>query len=75
MSLAARQLLLDRDATITCPNCAREFSLDQGFGQQVLEQLAEASAGAILAMRDAERATVERLVEASVAARLEESRK
>src|SRR5271166_4582789 len=75
MSLAARQLLLDRDSTITCPNCAREFSLDQGFGQQVLEQLAEASAGAILAMRDAERATVERLAEASVAARLEESRK
>ena len=75
MSLAARQLLLDRDATITCPNCAREFSLDQGFGQQVLEQLAEASAGAILAMRDAERATIERLAEASFAARLEESRK
>jgi hypothetical protein len=75
MNLAARQLLLDRDATITCPNCGREFSLDQGFGQQVLEQLAEASAGTILAMRAAERATVERLAEASVAVRLEESRK
>ncbi len=72
---AARQLLLDRNATITCPNCAREFSLDQGFGQQVLEQLSEASAGAIAAMRDAERASVERLAETATAARLEEMRK
>src|ERR1700690_1735978 len=75
MSLSARQLLLDRDAPITCPNCAREFSLGQGFGQRVLEQLAEASAGAIVAMRAAERAAVEKLAEASVAVRLEAARK
>ncbi|MGA2776590.1 MAG: DUF2130 domain-containing protein [Steroidobacteraceae bacterium] len=71
MTIAARQLLLDRDATITCPHCAHEFSLDRGFGQQVLEQLAEASAGAINAMRDAERATVERVTESAFAPRLE----
>jgi hypothetical protein len=75
MSPAARQLLLDRNATITCPNCARAFSLDRGFGQQVLEQLAEASAGAIAAKRDAERASVLRLAETAAAARLEELQK
>ncbi len=75
MALAARQLLLDRNATITCPHCAREFSLDQGFGQQVLEQLSEASTDAIGAMRDAERVAALKLAETAGAARLDELQK
>src|SRR5277367_6349113 len=54
------QLLLEQDTTVTCPKCATEFSLDQGFAKKALEQLSEASAGAIAAMRDAERAEVEK---------------
>lgn len=54
------QLLLRPDTTATCPKCAHEFSLDQGFAKKALEQLSEASAGTIAAMRDAERAEVEK---------------
>jgi len=54
------ELLLRSNTTVTCPKCANEFSLDQGFAKKALEQLSEASAGAIAAMRDAERVAVER---------------
>jgi len=54
------QLLLRPDTTVTCPKCADEFSLDQGFAKKALEQLAETSAHAIAAVRDAERAQVEK---------------
>jgi hypothetical protein len=60
MSLEAGELLLRQNTTITCPNCSTEFSLDQGFAKKALEQLSEVSAGAIAAMRDAERAEVEK---------------
>jgi hypothetical protein len=60
MSLDAGQLLLRHDTTITCPKCSTEFSLDQGFAKKALEQLSEASAGAIASMREAERAEVEK---------------
>jgi len=63
MSLGSGQLLLRQDTTVTCPKCANEFSLDQGFAKKALEQLSEASAGAIAAMREAERALVERRAE------------
>jgi hypothetical protein len=63
MSLDAGKLLLSQDTRITCPKCANEFSLDQGFAKKALEQLSEASAGAIAGMRDAERAQVERRAE------------
>jgi hypothetical protein len=59
MSLEAGQLLLRHDTTITCPKCAMEFSLDQGFAKKALDQLSDSSAGAIAAMRDAERAVAE----------------
>jgi len=75
MSLATRQLWLHHNTTITCPHCAQEFPLDRGFGQKALEQLAEASAAAISAMRNAERANVERLAEQSLALQLEELQK
>jgi hypothetical protein len=60
MSFDVRQLLLREDTTVTCPNCSTEFGLDQGFAKKALEQLENASAGAIAAMRDAERAGVEK---------------
>jgi hypothetical protein len=53
-------LLLTLDTNITCPSCAHEFSLQAGFAKKALEQLEDASADAISAMRDAERAEVER---------------
>jgi hypothetical protein len=60
MSRTSAQLLLEQNTTVTCPKCATEFSLDQGFAKKALEQLSEASAGAIAAMRDAERTEVEK---------------
>jgi hypothetical protein len=63
MSLESGQLLLRQDTTVTCPKCANEFSLDHGFAKKALDQLAEASAGAIAAMRDAERSQVEKRAE------------
>ena len=61
MSRISTQLLLDQDTTVTCPKCATEFSLDHGFAKKALEQLSEASDGAIAAMRKAERAEVQKL--------------
>jgi hypothetical protein len=60
VSAESAQLLLRPDTTVTCPKCADEFSLDQGFAKKALEQLAETSAHAIAAVRDAERAQVEK---------------
>jgi hypothetical protein len=54
------RLLVAVDTNITCPSCANEFSLQEGFAKKALERLENASAGAIAAMRDAERAEVER---------------
>jgi hypothetical protein len=58
--LRAGRLLLTLDTNITCPSCAQEFSLGQGFAKKALERLEDASAGAIAALRDAERAEVEK---------------
>jgi hypothetical protein len=60
MPLRTGRLLLTLDANITCPSCAHEFSLQEGFAKKALEGLEEASADAISAMRDAERAGVEK---------------
>src|SRR3984885_7671350 len=59
-SAESAQLLLRPDTTVTCPKCAEEFSLDQGFAKKALEQLAETSDRAIAAVRNAERAQVEK---------------
>jgi hypothetical protein len=58
--LRTGRLLLTLDTNITCPSCAQEFSLQEGFAKKALERLEAASAGAIAAMRDAEIAEVER---------------
>jgi cell fate (sporulation/competence/biofilm development) regulator YmcA (YheA/YmcA/DUF963 family) len=60
MTFETRQLLLQENTTVTCPQCANEFTLDQGFAKKALEQLEHASADAITAMRDAERENVEK---------------
>jgi hypothetical protein len=51
MSLEAGQLLLLQDTTVTCLECANRFSPDQGFAKKALEQLLEASTGAIETLR------------------------
>jgi hypothetical protein len=56
----AEELLLRRDTTVTCPRCATEFGLDQGFAKKALDQLSDASASAIAAARAAERMEVEK---------------
>jgi len=61
MKFEADQLILRHETTITCPKCATEVSLDQGFAKKALVQLLEASAGATAVMRDAEQTNVEKL--------------
>jgi hypothetical protein len=63
MNFEAGRLLLGHGTTVTCPKCATEFSLDQGFAKKALDQLSDESAGAIAALREAERAAVEKLAE------------
>jgi hypothetical protein len=58
--LRTGRLLLTLDTNITCPSCAHEFSLEEGFARKALERLEDASAGAIAALRDEERAEVEK---------------
>jgi hypothetical protein len=58
--LRTGRLLLTLDTNITCPSCAQEFSLQEGFAKKALERLEDASAATIAAMRDAERLEVEK---------------
>ena len=60
MSAESAQLLHAPDTTVTCPKCADDLSLDQGFSKKAFEQVVETSAEAIAAVRDAERAQVEK---------------
>jgi hypothetical protein len=63
------RLLLTLDTSITCPSCAHDFSLQEGFAKRALERLEDASANAIAAMREAERAQVEKRAEQLVGER------
>jgi hypothetical protein len=58
--LRINRLFLTLDIKMTCPSCAHEFSLQEGFAKKALERLQESSTDAIAAMRDAERAEVEK---------------
>ena len=60
MSLVAKTLVLDPEAKTTCPHCAQEFALREGFARQALETLEAASSSALADIRDAERAAAER---------------
>jgi hypothetical protein len=53
-------LLLAPDTRVTCPTCDHEFSLEQGFARHALESVEAASVSALAALRDQERASVEK---------------
>jgi len=53
-------LLLAADTRVTCPACGQEFSLEQGFAKQALDAVEIASASALAALKDQERAAVEK---------------
>ena len=53
--LRTGRLLLTLDTNITCPSCAHEFSLEEGFAKKALERLEDAErTGALAALREAE---------------------
>jgi hypothetical protein len=56
----SESLLLDADTRVTCPACGQEFSLEQGFAKQALEAVEAASAGALAALKEQERLSVEK---------------
>jgi hypothetical protein len=58
--MSADSLLLLPATRVTCPSCAREFSLEQGFAKQALETVAAASASALAALKDQERTAVDK---------------
>jgi hypothetical protein len=58
--MISKSLLLAPDTRVTCPACDQEFSLEQGFAKQALEAVEAASAGALAALKDQERASVEK---------------
>lgn len=54
------ELLLPPETTVTCPSCAHEFSLRDGFAKKALDALGQTSTDALAAVRERERQTVER---------------
>jgi hypothetical protein len=58
--MSADSLLLLPATRLTCPSCAQEFSLEQGFAKQALESVAAASASALAALKDQERSAVDK---------------
>jgi hypothetical protein len=60
MNRASARILLTPETSITCPHCAREFAVAQGFAKKALEQIEELSAEALATLREEERAAAER---------------
>jgi hypothetical protein len=58
-SQTVQQLLLPAHTRVTCPKCESRFSLQEGFARQALEKFEQSTAGALEAVRDAERAEAE----------------
>ncbi len=58
--MSSQSLLLAPDTRVTCPTCEHEFSLEQGFAMQALESVEAASTRALSALKDQERAAVEK---------------
>jgi len=63
------RILLTPDARITCPNCAHEFALADGFAKMALEQVEEASLDALAKLREEERANADRQAQRMAAER------
>lgn len=57
--MSSEPLLLASDTRVTCPNCEREFSLEQGFAKQALESIEASSAKGLAALKEQERTSVE----------------
>jgi len=57
------RLLLDPSTRVTCPKCDHEFSLEEGFAKKALEQLEEASRGALAGLEQQVRAEAARRAE------------
>jgi len=62
----SERLLLAPETRVTCPRCEHEFSLAEGFAKQSLEQLEQASVGALAALQ-AEARTKARALEKQAA--------
>ena len=60
MSQSSARLLLTPETPLTCPHCAREFALADGFARKALEGAEEASAVALATLREEERAGADR---------------
>jgi hypothetical protein len=58
-SESAQQLLLPGDTRITCPKCSTAFGLERGFARAALERFEHSTAGALEALRSAERQDAE----------------
>jgi hypothetical protein len=54
------RLWIDPHSRITCPKCEHEFSLADGFARKSLEQMEEASVGALTEIQAQARAVEER---------------
>jgi len=57
---SAQKLLLPADTNINCPKCKHTFGLEQGFARAALEQFEHSTAGALEAVRRAERADADK---------------
>ena len=63
------RLLLDPATRVTCPKCDHEFSLEEGFAKKALEQLEEASRGALAGLEQQVRSEAARRAETVAAER------
>ena len=57
------RLLLDPATRVTCPKCEHEFSLEEGFAKKALEQLEDASRGALAGLEQQVRSEAARRAE------------
>ena len=57
--MSAESLLLAPATRVTCPKCAYEFSLEQGFAKQALEGIEAASYQSLESVREQERQAVQ----------------
>lgn len=69
------RLILELGTAVTCPQCSAEFDLREGFARRALESLEETTRAVMTAIRDDERADVERRAAALAADREAAARK
>lgn len=67
--MRTKTLVLVPDTTLTCPNCNKDFSLEQGFARQALESIEAASHASLEELREHERELAHRRAQQTLAAR------